>query len=48
MRGRRYILESWIDGEDAEAVLPMLSETEQYVLGLKSGEILRKIQSMIK
>ena len=38
-----YILESWIDGEDAEEAIPMLPETEQYVLGLKSGEILRKI-----
>lgn len=38
-----YILESWIDGEDAEAAIPMLSETKQYELGLKSGEILRKI-----
>lgn len=41
-----YILESWIDGEDAEAAIPMLSEAEQYVLGLKSGEILRKIHSI--
>lgn len=41
-----YILQSWIDGEDAEKVIPMLSETEQYVLGLKSGEILRKIHSI--
>ena len=38
-----YILESWIDGEDAEAAIPMLPETKQYGLGLKSGEILRKI-----
>ncbi|EHQ91097.1 phosphotransferase family protein [Desulfosporosinus youngiae] len=38
-----YILESWIDGEGAEAAIPMLSETKQYGLGLKSGEILRKI-----
>ncbi len=41
-----YILESWIDGKDAEPALPMLPETEQYVLGLKSGEILRKIHSI--
>ena len=38
-----YNIQSWIDGEDLETVLPMLSETEQYVLGLKSGEIVRKI-----
>ena len=41
-----YILESWIDGEDAEEAIPMLPETEQYVLGLKFGEILRKIHSI--
>lgn len=41
-----YQLLSWIDGEDAEASLPMLTETEQYALGLKSGEILRKIHSI--
>jgi len=36
-----YSLQSWIDGEDLETVLPLLSETEQYVLGLKSGKVLR-------
>lgn len=41
-----YILESWIDGEDAEATISMLPVTEQYLLGLKSGEILRKIHSI--
>jgi serine/threonine-protein kinase len=41
-----YSLQSWIDGEDLETVLPLLSETEQYVLGLKSGEILKKINSI--
>jgi len=41
-----YSLHSWIDGEDLEAVLPLLSETEQYVLGLKSGEIVRKMHSI--
>lgn len=28
-----YSLFTWRDGEDAEAVLPYLTETEQYVLG---------------
>ena len=28
-----YSLQSWIDGEDLEAVLPLLSEAEQFVLG---------------
>ena len=41
-----YSLQSWIDGEDLESVLPLLPETEQYVLGLKSGEILRKMHSI--
>lgn len=41
-----YSLQSWIDGEDLETVLPLYSETEQYVLGLKSGEIARKIHTI--
>lgn len=41
-----YSLQSWIDGEDLESVLPLLSETEQYVLGLKSGEIARKMHTI--
>ena len=41
-----YQLLSWVDGEDAETALPLLTETEQYVLGVKSGEILRKIHSI--
>jgi len=41
-----YSLQTWIDGEDLETALPLMSETEQYVLGLKSGEILRKMHSI--
>ena len=41
-----YALHSWIDGEDLTDVLPLLSETEQYVLGLQSGEILRKLHTI--
>jgi aminoglycoside phosphotransferase (APT) family kinase protein len=41
-----YSLLTWCDGEDAEVVLPCLTETEQYVLGIKSGEILRQIHSI--
>lgn len=41
-----YSLQSWIDGEDLEVALPLLSETEQYVLGLKSGEIIRKMHTI--
>lgn len=41
-----YLLDCWIEGEDAEKAVPLLTETEQYVLGYKSGEILRKIHSI--
>lgn len=41
-----YCLLTWCDGEDVESVLPMLPETDQYVLGVKVGEILRKIHSI--
>lgn len=41
-----FMLLSWIDGEDLEVVMPRISEPEQYVLGLKSGEILRKLHSI--
>lgn len=41
-----YSLLTWCDGKDAEVVLPSLTETEQYVLGIKSGEILRAIHSI--
>ena len=41
-----YSIQSWIDGEDLETVLPSLSETEQYILGSKSGGLLRKMHSI--
>jgi len=41
-----YSLQSWIDGEDAESVIPLLTETEQYALGVQSGEMLRKMHSI--
>ena len=41
-----YSLQSWIDGEDLDTALPLLPETEQYVLGLRAGEILGKIHSI--
>ncbi len=41
-----YSLQTWIDGKDLEVALPLLSETEQYVLGLQAGEALRKIHSL--
>lgn len=41
-----YSLLKWCDGEDAEIVLPKLANIEQYALGMKSGQILRKIHSI--
>ena len=41
-----YSLLTWCDGEDAEIILPRLTETDQYMLGVKSGEILKKIHSI--
>lgn len=41
-----YILQTWIDGQDAEEVVPYLSDTEQYVYGLEAGRILKKIHSI--
>ena len=41
-----YQLLTWCDGENLETVLSLMSETEQYVTGLKAGEILRKIHSV--
>lgn len=41
-----YSVQSWIDGVDAEEVLPSLSDTEQYVYGLDAGRILQKIHSI--
>lgn len=38
-----YTLLSWIDGDEIEIILPTLQEVDQYALGVKSGEILRKI-----
>lgn len=41
-----YSLQSWIDGEDAEELIPGLSDTQQYVYGLQAGQILRRIHSI--
>jgi len=41
-----YSLSGWLDGEDAEKALPPMSETEQYALGLKAGETLRRIHTL--
>jgi len=41
-----YTLLSWIDGEDAEIILPKLTTEEQYNLGYNAGNLLRKIHSI--
>ena len=41
-----YCIQSWIDGEDLKPILPTLSDTEQYALGIQAGKILRKIHSI--
>ena len=45
-KGGVYSIQNWIDGEDLEVALPLLSETEQYALGLKAGEIVRKMHTI--
>lgn len=41
-----YMLLSWVEGQDLERALPELPEAEQYQLGCRAGEILRRIHEM--
>ena len=41
-----YSLQSWIDGESAEDLIPLFSSREQYDYGLEAGRILRRIHSI--
>ena len=41
-----YQLLTWVEGEDAETVLPDLSDIEQYNLGIQSGKALELIHSI--
>ena len=41
-----YILQSWIEGENAEDRVPLMPENEQYKLGVESGLILKTIHSI--
>jgi serine/threonine-protein kinase len=41
-----YSLSSWIDGEDAETALGHMTETEQYVFGMKAGRLLQTIHTL--
>ncbi|SDY74499.1 Predicted kinase, aminoglycoside phosphotransferase (APT) family [Proteiniborus ethanoligenes] len=41
-----YSLLTWINGEDAEIILPKLSNEEQYSLGIKAGQYLMQIHKI--
>lgn len=41
-----YTVHTWIDGRDAEEVIPPLPEEEQYAYGLEAGRILKRIHSI--
>lgn len=41
-----YSVQTWIEGRDAEEIVPTLSNITQYDLGCESGKILRKIHSI--
>jgi aminoglycoside phosphotransferase (APT) family kinase protein len=41
-----YTIQTWIDGEAAEIIIPILSDTEQYDYGLKAGKILKRIHEV--
>ncbi len=41
-----YMLQSWINGFDAEELIPTLSDDRQYAFGLDAGSILKKIHSI--
>ena len=44
--GGVYSLQSWIDGRDAQDVIPSLSDSEQYAYGQAAGRILKQIHSI--
>lgn len=42
-----FLLFSWVEGKDAEEIIPYLSKKEQYRLGYQAGQILQKIHAVI-
>ncbi len=40
-----YTIFTWLEGQDAEILLPQYPKKEQYALGVKAGEILKKLHS---
>ncbi len=41
-----YTLQTWIDGEDAESVMPQMPVEKQYTYGLEAGRILAKLHTI--
>ena len=41
-----YMLQGWIDGQDAEAALAHMSQKRQYSYGLDAGRILKRVHSL--
>jgi len=41
-----YLLQTWVDGEDAETVIPSLPRETQYTFGLEAGRILQKLHTI--
>lgn len=41
-----YTVQTWVDGKDAEEIIPYLADSEQYAFGLKAGRILKVIHSI--
>ena len=41
-----YALSEWVDGQDADTLLPHLSPAAQYALGIKTGAVLQKIHAL--
>jgi len=41
-----YTLLTWIEGQEAEAALPLMTEAEQYALGCQAGELLKKLHQI--
>lgn len=41
-----YIIQTWINGKNAEDIIPKLTEEEQYAYGIEAGKILNIIHSI--
>ena len=42
-----YFLQSWVEGSDAEEVIPTLTELQQYHYGIEAGKALRKLHTIM-